>query len=63
MGMTKKSTFALLSLIAAAVLGALGALVFQKVRTGRAAKSSNAAGPLDDKAKEWISEVIATPRQ
>ncbi|WP_285289764.1 hypothetical protein [Arthrobacter sp. ISL-30] len=34
----------------------------QKVKAGRAAVSGNAASPLDDKAKEWIEEVVATPR-
>ena len=62
-GMAKKSKSAVLPLIAAAVLAALGALVFQKLRAGRAAASGNPAGQLDDKAKEWISEVVATPRQ
>ena len=59
--MSKKSKSPLLPLLAAAVVAALGALVFQKVRAGRAAKSGITA-PLDDKAKEWIEEVVATPR-
>lgn len=61
--MAKKSKSAVLPLTAAAVLAALGALVFQKLRSGRAAASGNPAGQLDDKAKEWISEVVAAPRQ
>jgi hypothetical protein len=65
MRMAQKSKSLLLPLLTAAavVLAALGGLVFQKIRSGRAAKSSNAAGSLDDKTKEWISEVVATPRQ
>ena len=64
MRMAQKSTSLLLPLLAAAlVLAALGGLVFQRIRSGRAAKSSNAAGPLDDKTKTWISAVVATPRQ
>ena len=61
--MAKKSKSALLPLIAAAVLAALGALVFHRLKAGRTAMSGNPAGQLDDKAKEWISEVVATPRQ
>jgi hypothetical protein len=62
--MAQKSKSLLLPLLAAAlVLAALGGLVFQKMRSVRAAKSNNAAGPLDDKTKAWISEVVATPRQ
>jgi hypothetical protein len=59
--MAKKSKSALLPLLAAAVLAVLGALVFQKVKAGRAVKSGDTA-PLDDKAKEWVEEVVATPR-
>ena len=62
-GMATKLKSAVLPLIAAAIRAALGALVFQKLKAGRAAASGNPAGQLDDKAKEWISEVVATPRQ
>ncbi|WP_458779736.1 hypothetical protein [Arthrobacter sp. D3-16] len=61
--MTKKSKPALLPLLAVAVLAVLGGLVFQKIKARRAAVSSGAVSPLDDKAKEeWIEEVVATPR-
>jgi hypothetical protein len=61
--MTKKSKPALLRLVAVAVLAALGGLVFQKIRARRAAVSSGAASPPDDKAKEeGIEDVVATPR-
>ncbi|MBD1543555.1 hypothetical protein G9E11_15185 [Arthrobacter sp. IA7] len=60
--MAKKSKSALLPLLAFAVLAVLGGLVVQKVKTGRAAVSGNVASPLDDKAKEWIEEVVTTPR-
>ncbi len=60
--MAKKSKSALLPLLALAVLAVLGGLVFQKVKAGRADVSGNAVPPLDDKAKEYIEEVVATPR-
>jgi hypothetical protein len=49
--------------VAAAVFAGLGRMVLQKVRADRAARESKVAGPLDDKTRAWISEVVRTPRQ
>ena len=60
--MAKKSKSPLLPLLAFAALAVLGGLVVQKVKAGRADVSGNDDSPLDDKAKEWIEEVVSTPR-
>jgi hypothetical protein len=61
--MAQKPKSVLLPVLAAAVFAGLGRMVMQKVKADRAARSSNVAGPLDDKTKAWISEVVRTPRQ
>jgi hypothetical protein len=62
--MAEKPRSVLLPVVAAAVFAGLGRMVLQKIRADRAAKaSSNVAGPLDDKTRAWISEVVRTPRQ
>lgn len=61
--MGEKSKSVLLPVVAAAVFAGLGRMVLQKIKADRAARSSNLAAPLDDKAKAWISEVVRTPRQ
>jgi hypothetical protein len=61
MAQTPKSV--LLPIMAAVVFAGLGGMVLQKIKADRAARTSNVAGPLDDKTKAWISEVVRTPRQ
>ncbi|WP_445155410.1 hypothetical protein ACTWLI_04120 [Arthrobacter sp. Hor0625] len=61
--MAEKSKSVLLPVMAAAVFAGLGRMVFQKIRADRAARSTKVAGPLDEKTKAWISEVVRTPRQ
>ncbi|MDQ0754367.1 hypothetical protein [Arthrobacter sp. B3I4] len=61
--MAQKPKSVLLPVIAAAVFAGLGRMVLQKIKLDRAARSTNVAGPLDDKTREWISEVVRTPRQ
>lgn len=61
--MAEKPRSVLLPVVAAAVFAGLGRMVLQKVKADRAAKASNVAGPLDEKTKAWISEVVRTPRQ
>jgi hypothetical protein len=53
----------LLPVVAAAVFAGLGRMVLQKVMADRAARKSNVAGPLDEKTRAWISDVVRTPRQ
>jgi hypothetical protein len=38
-------------------------MVLQKIRADRAARQGNVTGPLDEKTRAWISEVVRTPRQ
>ena len=61
--MSEKSNSGVLPVIAAAVFAGLGRMVLQKVKADRRARESNVAGPLDDKTRAWISEVVRTPRQ
>ena len=51
-----------LPVVAAAVFSGLGRMVLQKVLADRAARETNVAGPLDEKTRAWISEVVRTPR-
>jgi len=51
-----------LPVVAAAVFAGLGRMVLQKVLADRAARETNVAGPLDEKTRAWISEVVRTPR-
>ena len=53
----------LLPVVAAAVFAGLGRMVLQKIQADRRARASNVAGPLDEKTRAWISEVVRTPRQ
>lgn len=53
----------LLPVVAAAVFAGLGRMVLQKIKADRKARASNVAGPLDEKTRAWISEVVRTPRQ
>jgi hypothetical protein len=61
--MAPKMKSALLPVLTAAVFAGLGGMVLQKIKADRAARSSNVAGPLDDKTRAWISEVVRTPRR
>ncbi|WP_346958616.1 hypothetical protein [uncultured Arthrobacter sp.] len=61
--MAEKPKSVLLPVVAAAVFAGLGRMVWQKISADRAARESKIAGPLDDKTKAWISEVVRTPRQ
>jgi hypothetical protein len=48
-------------------------MVFQKIKADRAARQNRVgrgaagqdrvAGPVDEKTRQWISEVVRTPRQ
>ena len=49
--------------MAAAVFAGLGRMVIQKIKADRAARATNVAGPIDEKTRAWISEVVRTPRQ
>ena len=53
----------LLPVVAAAVFAGLGRMVLQKIKADRKARDSNVAGPVDEKTRAWISEVVRTPRQ
>ncbi len=61
--MAEKPKSVVLSVVAVAVFAGLGRMVLQKIRADRAAKASNVAGPLDEKTRAWISDVVRTPRQ
>lgn len=76
--MAEKPKSVLLPVMAAAVFAGLGRMVVQKIRADRAARKSGAggggkvrggggqdrvAGPVDEKTRQWISEVVRTPRQ
>ena len=61
--MAEKPKSVLLPVLAAAVFAGLGRMVVQKIKADRAARDSNVAGPLDEKTRAWISDVVRTPRQ
>ncbi|MEK0153715.1 hypothetical protein [Arthrobacter oryzae] len=61
--MAQKPKSVLLPVMAVAVFAGLGRMVLQKIKADRAAKETNVAGPIDDKTRAWISEVVRTPRQ
>jgi hypothetical protein len=61
--MSEKSRSVLLPVLAAAVFAGLGRMVLQKIMADRAARTTNVAGPLDEKTRERISQVVRTPRQ
>jgi hypothetical protein len=61
--MAQKPKSVLLPVMAAAVFAGLGRMVIQKIKADRAARESNVAGPIDEKTRAWISEVVRTPRQ
>lgn len=61
--MGEKPKSVLLPMVAAAVFAGLGKMVLQKFRADRAAKQNRVAGPVDEKTRQWISDVVRTPRQ
>jgi hypothetical protein len=61
--MAGKSKSVLLPVVAAAVFAGLGRMVLQKIKADRAGRQGNVTGPLDEKTRAWISEVVRTPRQ
>ncbi|HET6268827.1 MAG TPA: hypothetical protein VFE00_01990 [Arthrobacter sp.] len=61
--MAAKSKSVLLPVVAAAVFAGLGRMVLQKIKADRAARHGTVPGPLDEKTRAWISEVVRTPRQ
>ncbi|MDV8147357.1 hypothetical protein [Arthrobacter sp. B10-11] len=61
--MAQKPKSVLLPVMAVAVFAGLGRMVMQKIKADRAARETNVAGPIDDKTRAWISEVVRTPRQ
>jgi hypothetical protein len=65
--MAEKPKSVLLPMVAAAVFAGLGRMVLQKIKADRAAKQNRiqhrAAGPVDEKTRQWISDVVRTPRQ
>ena len=60
--MAQNSKSVLLPMVAAAVFAGLGRMVLQKVKADRAARETRVAGPLDEKTRQWISDVVRTPR-
>jgi hypothetical protein len=36
--------------------------VLQKVKADRLARENRVAGPVDEKTRQWISDVVRTPR-
>ena len=61
--MAEKSRSILLPVVAAAVFAGLGRMVVQKIKADRLAREKRLAGPVDEKTRQWISEVVRTPRQ
>ncbi|MHC6229626.1 hypothetical protein ACX5I6_07875 [Arthrobacter sp. MMS24-T111] len=60
--MAQNSKSLLLPMVAAAVFAGLGRMVLQKVKADRMARETRVAGPLDEKTRQWISDVVRTPR-
>ncbi len=50
-------------MVAAAVFAGLGRMVLQKIKADRFARDNRVAGAMDEKTRQWISEVVRTPRQ
>jgi hypothetical protein len=61
--MAEKPNSVVLSVVAVAVFAGLGRMVLQKIQADRAAKATKVAGPLDEKTRAWISDVVRTPRK
>ncbi|WP_255769952.1 hypothetical protein [Pseudarthrobacter sulfonivorans] len=61
--MGEKSKSVLLPVMAVAVFAGLGRMVMQKIKADRAARETHVTGPVDEKTRQWISDVVRTPRQ
>ncbi|MFJ6027711.1 hypothetical protein ACIQCN_09630 [Pseudarthrobacter sp. NPDC092424] len=61
--MAENSKSVLLPVVAAAVFAGLGRMVLQKIKADRQARNIRTAGPVDEKTRKWISEVVRTPRE
>ena len=61
--MAEKSRSLLLPVMAVAVFAGLGRMVVQKIKADRAARETHVTGPMDEKTRQWISDVVRTPRQ
>jgi hypothetical protein len=61
--MADKSRSVLLPVMAAAVFAGLGRMVLQKIKADRSARENRVAGPMDEKTRQWISDVVRTPRE
>ncbi|MDQ0680190.1 hypothetical protein QFZ30_003572 [Arthrobacter pascens] len=61
--MADNSKSVLLQVVAVAVFAGLGRMVLQKIKADRAARENRVAGPVDEKTRQWISEVVRTPRE
>jgi hypothetical protein len=61
--MAENSKSVLLPVVAAAVFAGLGRMVFQKIKADRLARETRVTGPVDEKTRQWISDVVRTPRQ
>jgi hypothetical protein len=61
--MAEKSRSMLLPVMAAAVFAGLGRMVLQKIKADRFARENRVAGPMDEKTRQWISDVVRTPRE
>jgi hypothetical protein len=61
--MADKPKSMVLTVVAVAVFAGLGRMVLQKIKADRAARQTKVAGPMDEKTREWISEVVRTPRK
>ncbi|WP_427005065.1 hypothetical protein [Pseudarthrobacter sp. H2] len=64
--MAEKPKSVLLPVLAAVVFAGLGRMVVQKIKADRAVRAdreSKVAGPVDEKTRAWISDVVRTPRQ
>ena len=60
--MAENSKSVLLPVVAAAVFAGLGRMVLQKIKADRLAREQRTAGPVDEKTRQWISDVVRPPR-
>lgn len=60
--MAENSKSVLLPVVAAAVFAGLGRMVLQKIKADRLAREHRTAGLVDEKTRQWISDVVRTPR-